>query len=373
MKKKIYIIIGVIVVVAMAVGVILFLNKGKEQESAIQIGIILPLTGSRGSFGHNSKNGIELAIEEINSSDSIDVLFQATYEDSQSNSQTAVSAFHKLLNDGIEIVVGPISSQEVLSIAPIAEKNHVVLFSPGASSPEISNAGDFIFRNVPSDIYEASLMAEFARDTLSLKNIAVLYNNSDYGVGVKDAFSRVFKEKGGTVFFEAYQDGSNDFRTQLTKLKKYDMDAIYFIGYTELGVMVKQAMELGFKCQFLTTAVFEDEGILRTASNAAENIIFTSITFDINNPSERAKHFVFSYKNNFNKEPDGYAAVAYDAIYILANAIQVSKEKNISTKDALYYVNNFPGLLGDLTFNSNGDILVPIKLKTVKNNKVVDY
>ncbi len=366
MKRLIFITLGAFAIVA--IGVFFFLRKDDtiQESSTIKIGAILPLTGERGNFGKNSKNGIELAISEMEA-------FIVTYEDSRSNAQTAVSAFHKLANDGIEIVVGPISSQEVLSIAPIAERSGIILFSPGASSPEITNAGDYIFRNVSSDVYEASLMAHFVYDSLNFKSIAILYNHSDYGIGVSKVFEDVFKNKGGKIFSESYADGANDFRTQLLKIKKENPEAVYFVGYTEMGNAVKQAVEMGIKARFITTAIFEDDAILKSASNAAENIIFTSITFDMDNPSERARKFVNAYKTQYNKNPDGYAAVSYDAIYILKDAVEISKQKSISIKDALYEIKDFPGLLGNMSFDENGDVILPIKLKTVKNGKFVNY
>lgn len=346
------------------------LNKNSKTEN---IGVILPLSGERSSFGQSSKSGIDLAIEKINAIDSNSIKFKVLFEDSKGESKTAVSSYYKLINEGIKILIGPISSSEVLSIAPIAEKDKIILLSPGASSPKITDAGDYIFRNVPSDLYEASLMADFVVDSLKLNRVAVLYSNTEYGNGVFNSFSENYRKKGGMVFSESYEDGANDFKTQLIKIKSNKPQAIYFVGYTELGNMIKQAYELKIECQYLTTAIFEDESILQNSANASENIIFTSITFDEMNPSIRAIEFVDSYKKKFNKIPDGYAAVAYDAIYIIKEALSISSDRKIGIKDALYQIKSFPGLLGDMGFDNNGDVILPIKLKTVKNGNFINY
>ncbi|NJK85501.1 MAG: ABC transporter substrate-binding protein [Bacteroidales bacterium] len=162
----------------------------------------------------------------------------------------------------------------------------------------MSNSGDYIFRNVPSDIYEGVLMANFSFDSLKFKKIAILFSNTEYGIGVKNSFTNQFSKLGGLIIQESFSDGTNDFRTQLTKIKLQNPDAIYFIGYMELGNMIKQAHDLGIKSQYLTTAIFEDESILNFTAGAAENLIFTSITFDVTNPNERAKNLLMIIKQN---------------------------------------------------------------------------
>lgn len=374
MKKRV--ITTLVFVAVLICGFLLFYthkNNSNLNNEPVKIGVILPLTGDRASFGQNSKRGMDIAINEINSVDTIGINYEYIVEDSRGKAQVAVTAFNKLANDNVKIVVGPISSQEVLAIAPIAEVKKIILFSPGASSPEITSAGEYVVRNVPSDVYEASLMADFSFDSLNLKRIAILYNNTDYGIGVEKVFKQRLIEKGGNVFSLGFPPETTDFKSYLLRFKSFSPDAIYFVGYTELGVMIKQAKEMGFTCQFLTTAIFEDQSILRIASNAAENIVFTSITFDVNNPSPRAKHFVELYTNAYHEQPDGYAAVAYDAIHIINNAIIYSRDYNCSIKDAIYKTKDFPALLGTLSFDKNGDVVLPITLKTVKNGNFSDY
>lgn len=378
MNKNRKTLLGLVLVALVAVaGYFVWRNsqeKNSEEKEIVKIGVILPLTGERGVFGQSSKRGLDLAVDEIKNDPSRTYLLCPIYEDSQGSTFKAVSSFEKLSMEGLKIVVGPISSQEVLAIAPLAEKKETILFSPGASSPELSKAGEFIFRNVPSDLYEASLMADFSFSSLGIRKVGILYNISDYGIGVKETFTAEFLKKGGVVFSEGFQGSEvSDFRSQLTKLKTHNLDAIYFIGYTELGNMIKQAREVGFNCQFLTTAIFEDESIIKTAGNAAEGIVFTSITFDVNSPSCRAVDFRRSYNDKYKLEPDGYAAVAYDAIYIIDLAIRLARENNCAIKDALYKIENYPALLGDLTFDQNGDVLLPIKVKTISKGEIENF
>ena len=294
MKLKNYLILFLIA--------ILLAGCGKKERKVINIGVILSLSGDRGAYGKSSKKGIDLAIEEINNS-SETYKINPIYEDTKSQSRDAVSAIEKLTSiDKVKIIIGPISSSEVLAIAPIAERNKILLLSPGASSPEITNAGDYIFRNVSSDLYEGALMAEFAFDSIKLKNISIVFINTDYGIGVEETFRNKFKTFGGIILQSiSYNDGTRDFRSIALKLKQNKADAIYLIGYKEMGIIVKQFRELGIKTRVISTAIFEDPDILKTAGKSAEGIIFTSITFDPDPTNPRARKFVNSFENNYTQ------------------------------------------------------------------------
>lgn len=346
----------------------------RKDVNIINVGAILPLTGDKASFGKASKNGIDLALEKINIKGINGKKLNVIFEDSKGQAKESVNALEKLISkDKVKIVIGPISSPDVLKCAPIAEKNKVILMSPGASSPEITGAGDYIFRNVPSDVFESSLMADFIFNNMRIKKICVIYINTDYGVGVYTTFRSRYSSLGGTITFsEPYNESTRDFKTILSKTKSYKPEAIYFVGYKELGVMIKQAKELNISCQYFSTAIFEDPDILSSSGGAAEGLIFTSITFDPASEEPRAKEFVKNYSDQYGKLPDGYAAVAYDATLIIADVLRRAGVDTQKIKDTLYSVKNFPGLLGNFGFDKNGDVVLPIKLKKVINSKFIN-
>lgn len=342
-----------------------------SSQAGIRIGVLMPLTGDRAAYGVAMKDAIELARDEINRDGGLvgDKLELVT-EDTKGTPRESINAFEKVtLKDGIDILIGPMSSAEVLAVAPNAEKRKVLLFTPSASSPDITNAGDYIFRNVPSDVYEGGAMASIAATELGLRKVAILQINSDYGYGVVKEFSKEFEKNGGTVeLTEVYPDGARDFRTPLLRIKEAAPDAVLFVGYKEMGVAIAQAYEIGLNQQFLSTAIFEDPEIMDAAGKAAEGLIFTSITFDQNNPTPRAQSFSNAYKNKTGRSPDGYAASAYDAAHIVAEAIRLAGSAEPGQlKDALYKLPPFEGLIGTIEFNAQGDALLPIKLKRVKN------
>lgn len=340
-------------------------------------GVLVPLTGDRAAYGVAIRDGIALAVDEMNSQGGPNgARIRLIVEDTKGTTRDCVSAFEKLASqDEVGVVLGPMSSSEVLSVAPLAEQRHILLFTASASSPAISDAGDYIFRNVPSDIFEGNAMAEVAAAKLKLKTIGILYINTDYGIGVVQTFRTAYEKLGGKVgSAETYPDGTRDFRTHLQKVKEAAPEALYIVGYKEMGAAVAQARELALPQRLLSTAIFEDPEILQAAGAAAEGLVFTSITFDPSNPDRRAVTFTKNYKKKFKREPDGYAASAYDAAHILGEAARLAGSLGPDPmKDALYRMKDFKGLLGDVKFDAKGDVLLPIKLKRVTNSKFESF
>ena len=350
------------------------ISSCNTKDNEIVIGAILPLTGDAAGYGISAKEGYELAIQEVNSNYP-DKIISLKIEDSKAQPKEAINAYLKLKSTyGPPIIFGLLSSPEVLSVAPIAEKDKTIIFSSGASSPLISSSGDYIFRDVPSDLLEASLMAETAINELDIKKIAIIYVNSDYGIGVLNKFKERFGELGGAlVAEESYNSNQTDFKTHLLKIKNSQPEGVYFIGYKELGRIVKQAKELNVEAQYLSNALFEDPEILEIAGNAAENLIFSTFYFDAESTDPRTSEFVKNYKNKYGKSPDGFAIAAYDAMHVVFKTLN-NKEVNAETiKTSLYQLDEFNGLLGKFKFDKNGDVILPVKLKTVINNEFVNY
>lgn len=372
--KKLINIVGVLFCV-IVIGVFLYQNKSNHKQNSVNIGVILPLTGDRASVGISAKNGIELAVEEINANAYIgDISISLFVEDSKGLPTNSLSCFEKLTNvNDVSAIIGPLGSSEVLSIAPKAEQRKIVIMTPAASSPLITDAGDYIFRNVASDLYEATLMADAVVNDFKKERIAIVYINNDYGQGVFNKFSEGLKHNGlELVASEAYDEGTTDFRTIIIKLKEQNPDAIYIAGYKEIAYLIKQLKEQRLNPLLLTTAIFEDPEIIRIVGNSAEGIIFTTFFLDEDSKEERTRAFFKNYENKFNVKPDGYAATSYDAVYLIAEAIKNNGNTSESIKKGLYEIKEFPGLLGIFSIDVNGDVVLPIRMKTMQKGDLVN-
>lgn len=353
-----------------------FLFGCTKKEKEINIGVITPLSGGSAKYGEDIKRGYNLAVDEINEKGGINGRkLTLIYEDSEGQPQKAVAAAQKLINrDKVIAILGALWSSPTLAVAPICEKNKVVLLSSGSSSPEITNAGDYIFRNELSDRYGAKQTAKLFFN-LGFKKIAILYINNDFGVGQKDVTVQVFTALGGQItIIEAFAQDASDFRTQLSKIKNTKTEALFIVGYKEMILILKQIRELGIKTQILSVALFEDSEIIEKAGDVAEGTIYTFYgTFNPKSEEVNVKQFMKKFQQKYQTEPGYYAPIGYDAIKILAQAIETGEFSSEGIKNALYKIKDFPGISGLTSFDKNGDVTKPVILKTVKNGKFIGY
>jgi branched-chain amino acid transport system substrate-binding protein len=372
--KKLWIGIGIVVVVALAI--VLIITQTKREPKEIKIGVILPLTGSAAVWGENAKMGLEIALEEVNEAGGVmGKKVKLIFEDSQSDPAKAVSSLQKLIaTDKVPVVIGDIASSSVLAMAPIAERSKVVLLSPGASNPDISKAGEYIFRNWQSDALEGEVDARFAYEHLGYRKMAILYVNNAYGSGLKTVFEQSFQRMGGKILIsEAFEQGATDMRSQLRKIRAVNPDAIYMPGYpTEMAILLRQAKELGIKTPFLSVQAFDDPKILQIAKDAAEGVIFSvPKPPDPSNPV--VSNFVRKYKERFNKEPGVCSDTGYDALKIIVWAMSQGAFSGSEIQKQLLKLKDFPGAAGLTTFDKNGDVIKPFIFKTVKGGRFVKF
>jgi len=245
-----------------------------------------------------------------------------------------------------------------------------VLLSPASSSPDITKAGDYIFRNTYSDIYEGRRMGTYAFKQLNFPKVAIIHINNDFGVGLIKTFGESFVKLGGQIVTgESYEQGTTDFRAQLSKIKQSEPNAIYIVGYSEMGQLLRQAKELGINVPFLSCIMFEDPKLIEIAKGAAEGVIYAYPGYTSESKKENVSIFVSRFKQRYDEEPDIYAASSYDALRILAHAMQKGGIEAPGIKAALYSIKDFPGVTGSTTFDINGDVTKPIGIKQVQNGK----
>jgi len=354
----------------LAAGSGLFACKKKEPET-IKIGAILPLTGDNAKYGIWIKEALELKAEEVNSAGGINGKeVEIIYEDDQVNPKYAAAAMTKLAEvDKVPVVYGSWASSSVLAQAPIAERTHTVVMAQ-AISPKIRDAGDYVFRCIPGADYSLSELVPFAVKEGALK-VAIIYVNNDYGLDQAEVFKTYLEEAGGEVVFEeGYDLETTDFRTVLLKLKALDFDAVYLPGYTEVGLILRQMQELGIECQRYSSDPFENEDVLKVAGEAAEGVYFPSF-FVAETATGELKGFVNRYKAKYGREPEGNAALAYNGISIVFEALRRTGIKSENIKEELYKFLDFQAPLGNVSVDKYGDIRVPIYIKTVDNGKFV--
>lgn len=349
-------------------------SVGGEPETII-IGGIAPLTGDAASVGIEVQRVIELALEDVNTAwanqgKTLDI----QWENSGCNGKDASTVTQKLVNiDKVEVILGGSCSSETLAAAAITEPAGVVLLSMGSSSPDITTAGDYVFRNWPSDAFQGQKLAETANE-MGYKKVALITEQQDYTLGISKTFKAKFEELGGAVVEETYLAEDTDFKTQITKLKGEGADAFFVNPQTPIKAdnIVKQMKELGVKGPLLLNDVagtYTD--LLTNYADYFEGSYTATPYLD-----EASESFV-SLKTRYNEkygEPiqyTGYSAAGYDALWIVANTLaEVGNDGDVIQG----YLSAFPGytgLMGETKFDENGDPLSGHSVFIIQGGKMV--
>src|SRR3990172_1021967 len=237
--------------VIMAAIFLLIFGCGKK-EDVIKIGEFGSLTGLTATFGINTDRGIQMAVERINQEGGLlGKKVVVIVEDDQGKPEEAATAVKKLINqDKVIAVLGEVASSRSLAAAPICQEAKIPMITPSSTNPEVTRKGDYIFRVCFIDPFQGEVMAKFAYNTLKIKRAAILRDiKNDYSVGLADYFKDIFTKLGGQIVAdESYSEGDIDFRAQLTSVKTKNPETIFVPGYyTEVGLLVRQARDLGFK------------------------------------------------------------------------------------------------------------------------------
>jgi branched-chain amino acid transport system substrate-binding protein len=366
--KKIW--IGIFIIAAVALAIVLVVTQTKKELGEIKIGVIAPLTGELAEPGTKSFNGIKLAVDQYNKTNP-KMPIKLIVEDSRALPTDGVNAINKLIHvDHIKLVIGDLTSGVTLAIAPIAEKNHVVVIAPGASNPKVRNAGDYIFRNWASDNFDGEVMAKYLIKKLGKKRAVVFYINNEYGTGLADAFEKTFVENGGMIILkEKYDQGASDFRTILTKMKGTNFDCVYLPGQPrENGLLIRQLREIGIVTTVAANLSVESPDFYKIAKEEGEGIIFSTPAFDVNSNEQNIKTFIEAYERMFKSKPDVVAGHGYDAANILIQAIKMANYDINEVKNELYKIKDFPGVTGNTTFDDHGDVVKQVMIKKLNKD-----
>lgn len=329
-------------------------------EANVKVGAIFPLTGGSAYQGKSFKQGIELAQEEINSKGllngkKLDILF----EDDKGIPAEGVNAAQKLITQNkVAAILGDFNSSVTLAVRAVTEREKVVQITPGSTADNITEPGHpYMFRNLMPNNYQAPELAKYATNKLALKNIAILAENTDYGRTGAEQYQKKAEELGAKILtVEYYNQGDKDFYPQLTKLKNLNAQAIFVSGLiTEGAQILKQARDLGIKTQWLGLGGFTNDSFSKLAEGAAEGMIHVSYFEPDYKYFPDSKEFVDNYNKKYGSNPDMYAANAYEAAYILAEAIKKAgggdREK---IREAMTQIKDLPGICGPTTFDKNG-------------------
>lgn len=349
-------------------------------SDTILFGEVGSLTGAQATFGISTKNGIQMAIDEVNAAGGVTIDGKAkkiavrVYDD-QGKSEEAANAVSRLINqDKVTVILGEVASSNSLAMAPKAQAAGVPMITPSSTNPKVTEVGDYIFRVCFIDPFQGTVMAKFATDTLKAKNVAILKDNkSDYSLGLSQFFSETFKGLGGTIVAEeAYSQGDTDFRGQLTAIKGKSPDAIYVPGYyTDVGVVARQARELGLKVPLLGGDGWESEKLFELGGSAINGSYFSN-HYSTDDPTPRVQNFIKNYEAKYGSKPDSLGALGYDSAMVAIEAIKrTGSVDGAKLRDAIAQTKDHPGIAGTITLDANRNAVKPAVILQVKDDRAV--
>ncbi|HOE07503.1 MAG TPA: ABC transporter substrate-binding protein [Treponemataceae bacterium] len=338
----------------LALVLIMFTGCAKKDADSIKIGGIFPLSGPVAVYGVEAKNGIELAIEEINAAGGINgkkvVLIS---EDDEGNPEKTVNAFKKLTTkDKVTMIIGSLTSGCTAAITTLAQNQKVLLIAPAATMESITDAGNFIFRACFIDPFQGTVGGKFSAETLKAKKAAVLYDvANDYSIGLYENFKKAFLASGGIMAAEeSYTTNDMDFNAQITKIKNANPDVVYLPDYYATVALISKQL----RAQGVNAAIVGADGWGGIVDNAGDEILngFYSDHYAADSTDPKVVSFVNSYKNKYNSTPVSFAALGYDSMYIIKDAIVNAGSTDASAvRDAVEKTNG-AYVTGKLTFDA---------------------
>ncbi|HEV2841821.1 MAG TPA: ABC transporter substrate-binding protein [Chthoniobacterales bacterium] len=326
-------------------------------SDTIKIGEFACLTGQTASFGTASHQGAQMVIDDANAAGGIlGKKIELITEDDQSRPGEAATAVRKLISrDHVVALIGEMVSSRSLEAGPIAQQNKIPMVS-GSSNPNVTKIGNYVFRVCFVDSFQGNAMAKFALDSLKMTRVALLTDvRQDYSVSLAQFFKEYFTKNGGTVVAEqSYSSGDQDFRAQLRSIKAANPEAIFVPGYyNEVGLIALQARELGITVPLLGGDGWDSPALTQIGGDALEGNFFAN-HFSAEDQSPVIQDFIRKFKARFNRDPDGMAALGYDAASVLLDAMTRARSSEPArVRDALAVTRDFQGVTGKITIDEN--------------------
>lgn len=350
------------------------------EDDPIKIGTIMPISGPVSAYGTQSRDAINMAVEEINANGGVlGRPLEVIVEDDEANPEKTKNAFTKLVtNDGVIGIIGALTSKCSLAITADAQARQIVMISPSSTNDTVTDAGDYIFRACYNDSFQGQVVAQYAFETLAAKNAAILFDNTnDYSKGLTENFKAKFEELGGTIVSEeSYATGDMDFNAQLTKIKSTNPDVLFIPDYyNTVSLIAKQV-----RTQGLTIPMLGADGWDEIANNAGDEVVgsFYSNHYSPGADDADVKAFVENYTAKYDIEPNALAALAYDATYILADAIEKAGSTDPEAIKAAMMETDKKFVTGQITFNEKRNpvksaVMVELVKGTEANKPQVVY
>ena len=365
-------------------------DSSSDSEGAgagtLHIGGVGPLTGPAALYGTAVKNGAELAVKEINEANPDGVQIAWDMQDDEHDAEKSVNAYNKLVDDGMQVLVGTVTSAPCTAVAAEAYANRTFVLTPSASAAAVVEGNDNVYQLCFQDPQQGQIAADYIAENYPDAVVGAIYNNADnYSSGIYDAFKAEYETKGKTIAAtEAFSDDGNaDFSAQLNSMKNAGVDCVFLpIYYTPASNIMKQASDMGYTPKYFGCDGFD--GILALegfdTSLAEGALLLTPFSADADDEATQA--FVSAYQEAYGEKPIQFAADAYDCVYAVYNAFL---ETGLSTDASMEeiceaLISQFNGgfsvkgltASGEMKWESTGEVDKAPKIYLIQDGKYVE-
>jgi branched-chain amino acid transport system substrate-binding protein len=352
---------------------------GSRQSAApepIRVGVFLDLSGQTSVFGVSLRDGVQLAADQLNSAGGVGgrqiALF---FRDDEGQPDKAATVVGGLINEEkVVAIIGEVASSNSLAAAPRAQDAGVPMIAPAATNPRVTQYGDYIFRVCFTDPFQGEFLAKFAAHTLKAHRAAILMDSgSDYSRSMTEVFTRRFRALGGIITSrQTYSQVDTDFAAQLVAIRASKPDVIFVPGYYgQAGVIAKQAKQLRMR-QPLLGGDGWDAPQLWDLGGAALNGSYMTGHYALEDPAPANREFIAEYRKKYGRDPDAIAALGYDAMGLLADAVRrAGTTEGAKLRGALARTRDYAGVTGTININAARDAVKPAFVFKLQDGKFV--
>jgi len=327
----------------------------------LKIGIAGPVTGPVAQYGDMQKIGALMAIDQINAAGGVNgMMLESVIYDDACDPKQAVAVANRIVNDDIRHVIGHLCSSSTEPASDIYEEEGVMMITAASTSPSITEKGyQLIFRTIGLDSLQGTLAADYIKASIKPQRLAVIHDKQQYGEGLATTVKNLLDEAGiKAVMFEGVTPGDKDFSALIAKLKRNNVDFVYYGGYhPELGLILRQSREKGFDAPFMGPEGVVNSDLAAIAGKAMEGVLATAPKSFDQNPENAALVKAFKQRD---EDPSGpFVFPAYSAIQVMTKAMQATGKTDPYDLADYLRANRFETTIGEIGFDAKGDLTEP--------------
>lgn len=371
--------IACLVVVTFAFAMMFSTSAFSARKTIIKIGINAPMTGDIPKVGEGTKYAAMLWLEDIEKAGGLEVggkkyEVKLVIEDNESKAESAVKANTKMITqDDVLAIVGPQSSKQAIPAGEVANKYKTVMISPWSTNPDTTLNRPYVFRGCFLDPFQGPVVANFITEEFGFTKAAVLYDvASDYPKGLAEVFKEAWEKKhgpGSVVAYQSFTTKDTDFSAQLTQIVKSGAQVLFTPQYyNEVPLIVRQAKDLGWEGPIVGSDSWGSAETVELCGEACYGLFF-STHYAAAGAKGATKAFIDRYNTKYGYVPDDVAALTWDALHLVQQAIQDTgkitgkiEADRTAVRDSFAKIKNFDGITGNMTFTEEGD---PIKCAVI--------